>query len=303
MIHQINYPNIFFITTDPQEIEKEKQRVIDLNNIDSILVKKMTKVVFEGPEILKELYFGVQKSTVMGILGPNQSHKTTLMNIISGLETRSYGTVKLKGMEQEELSSTDLIDVGIHTDHHPIWEHLTLKDHLKIYSLLKGRPSSNTTERAIDLFIQRMNLSEFKFVPLKQLSSQAKKKVALAMALIGSPSVVIIDDLSSLDLSTRKFVKEVLKTLVAERQASVLTTLRSMAEAETLCDKIAIIVNGRICSLGYVPQMKVRFAKSFKLTVIKHFENDGSLEQTVMHFFPDAALVPSTDPCEEVFEV
>jgi len=91
--------------------------------------------------------------------------------------------------------------------------------------------------------------------------------------------------------------------IVQKRQATVLASLKSMAEAETLCDKIAIVVNGRICSLGYVPQMKVKFAKSFKLTIIKQFENDGSLKDYIFSVFPNASHVPSTDPCEEVFEL
>ena len=111
------------------------------------------------------------------------------------------------------------------------------------------------------------------------------------------------DGISNLDLSSRRFVKELLKLMVEKRQATVLTTMRSMAEAEAFCDKIVILVNGRICSLGYTAQMKERFAKAYKLAVVKFQDSDSGLKEKIQSVFPQATSVPSTDHYEEVFEV
>lgn len=260
--------------------------------------------MFEGPELLKNLDFGVQRGLIMGILGPSHSGKSLLMNIIAGVEKRSYGVVKLHELPQEYLSKRDRVEIGIHTERNPIWEYFSVKEHLKIHCMIKGITHSETQNNQIDTFIQRLNLAEFKDKKLKFLSPQAKKKLSLAIALLATPNVLILDDgISSLDLSSRKFVKDLLKLTVEKRNAAVLVTMKSMAEAESFCDKLAILVNGRICSLGYTAQMKERFAKALKLTLVKYQETDPSYEPKIQAIFPKAAVVPSTDLMEEVFEV
>ena len=267
-------------------------------------MRSLGKVISEGPELLRNIDFGVQKGMIMGILGPAHSRKSTLINIIAGMEKRSYGVVRLHEHDQEDLPLASLIEVGIHTDYHPLWEHLSVREHLKIHCLLKGISWSENPKSSPEVFIQRLNLSEYRYKKLKFLSPQAKKKLSLAIALLGTPNVVVMDDgISNLDLSSRKFIKELLKLMVEKRQATILTTMRSMAEAEAFCDKIAVLVNGRICSLGYTPQMKERFAKTFKLTLMKYQVSDPSYEQKIQSIFPEAVLVPSMDPLEEVFEV
>mgnify|MGYP000993770872 CR=1 FL=1 len=267
-------------------------------------MRGLSKLVPEGPELLKGLSFGVQKGLIMGLLGPNRAGKSLLINIVTGMARRSEGDVRLLGQEQEDLTTEELVDLGIHTDYNPIWEHLSVKEHMKIHCLLKDKGWSGSANSAADIIIQRLGLSEFSDRKLKFLSPQAKKKLSLAMALVGTPRVLVLDDgVSTLDISSRKFVKEFLKLLVEKRKTTVLMAMRSMAEAEAFCDKIAVLVNGRICSLGYTPQMKERFAKAFKLSIIKIQETDPSLEEKIASIFPTAALVPSTDKREEVYEV
>ncbi len=294
--------SFFFLKkkSDPKEIDKETKRALAENNRDPILVRTMDKAIDEGPELIKNLSFGVEKGLIMGILGPHRSGKSLVINIIAGVESRSFGDVRLFGQDQEDLSGSELVELGVHTDYNPIWEHLSVKQHIRIHSLLKGK---GFTANAAEILIQRLNLTEFKDKKLKFLSPLAKRKLSLAIALIGTPSVLVLDDgLSSFDLSSRKFVKEFIKLLVIQRKTTVLMAMRSMAEAESFCDKMAILVNGRVCCLGYTPQMKDRFARAFKLTIMKNNENDN-FEQKIVSIFPKAASVPTTDPREDVFEV
>ena len=140
----------------------------------------------ESTEAVKNIDFGVQKGLIAGVLGPNRSGKSLLINIAAGLEKRSLGVVKLRGQDQEDLDQKNLIEVGIHTDYHPIWEHLSVQEHLRIHSLIKGVSWSEDPNSSAEIFIQRLNLSEYRNKKTQIFESSSKKEAITCYRIVSN---------------------------------------------------------------------------------------------------------------------
>ena len=215
---------------------------------------------------LEELYLGIETNQCLGLLGPNGAGKTTMISILTGLFRPTSGSAAVIGhdiaTEMEQIHKT----IGICPQFRVLWDTLTCREHLLFFLRMKGA-DPGAEEAVVKRTLEEVGLGGDAGDRLsKNLSGGMQRRLQLAIALVGDPEFLVMDEpTTGLDPETRL---ELWKTLARlKRNRTLLLCTHSMEEAETLCDKIAILSRGKLKCLGTPFELKARYCPHFKLGV------------------------------------
>ena len=196
--------------------------------------------------------FEVAAGEVFGLLGPNGAGKTTTVEILEGLRTRSSGEVKVLGFDPavEVRSLKDRIGVCLQATNLP--DKVTVHEALEWFSSFYSRHVNS------DKLIDRLQLTDKRNTFYSKLSGGQKQRVALALALINDPQLVFLDEpTTGLDPQVRLEIHSLISELRADKRTILLTT-HYIEEAERLCDRVAIVDQGRIIAMGTPREIQAR---------------------------------------------
>lgn len=198
-------------------------------------------------EAAKSINFGIRRGEIFGLLGPNGAGKTTCVKMISGLVKPDGGRVTVDGLEVEKYRKKILRQVGVVLEgtRTSIWP-LTPLENLAYYGNLKNVRGKMLQDRAHDL-LDFIGLQEKKNVQVRHLSRGQKQKLAICIALIANPKVLLLDEpTTGLDVQSSRVIKDRLIEMTREQGKSVLVTTHDMHVAQELCDRIGIINRGEL---------------------------------------------------------
>lgn len=226
-----------------------------MNNVIELKgVKKTFRDFWMRPtvEAVKELDLAVGKGEVFGLLGPNGSGKSTTIKMILGLLTPSSGEVTLFGLSPKSVRARAKLGYLPELSYlHPF---LTARETLKYYAGLNALPSSVAKARSAEL-LKMVKLEDVADRPVSGFSKGMARRVALASSLIGRPELLVLDEpTSGLDPVSTKEVKLLIKAL-AKSGMTVLMTSHLLADAEDVCDRVAILDRGRKVADGRVSEL------------------------------------------------
>jgi len=190
-----------------------------------------------------DVSFAVEEGEVFGILGPNGAGKTTTVECLAGLRTPDGGTVRVLGLDpgrdQDELHQS----VGVQLQEAGLPDKLKVREALELFASFYRRHAD------IDALLERLGLAERADARYKKLSGGQKQRLAIALALVGLPRVVILDELTTgLDPHARRGVWDLVEGIRADG-VTVLLVTHFMEEAERLCDRLALIDHGRVVAV------------------------------------------------------
>ncbi len=188
--------------------------------------------------------FEVGAGEFFGILGPNGAGKTTTLEIIEGLRAADSGGVTLLGTSPWPRNSELLPRIGVQLQASAFFERLTAREQIHTFASLYGVAASSG-----DTWLERVGLDEKADTQTSKLSGGQLQRLAIACALVHEPEVVFLDEpTAALDPQGRRNLWDLLSSLNDDGRTVVLTT-HYMDEAEMLCDRVAIMDNGRILQL------------------------------------------------------
>jgi ABC-2 type transport system ATP-binding protein len=199
---------------------------------------------------VKGIDFEVCAGEVFGLLGPNGAGKTTTVEILEGLRTRSAGRVSVLDCDPEvqTLRLKDRLGVCLQATRLP--DKMKVREAMELFGALYTRTVD------ADQLLQRLQLWEKREALYTQLSGGQKQRLALALALLNDPQVLFLDEPSAgLDPQARLEIHELVQDLRREQRTILLTT-HYIEEAEKLCDRVAIMDEGRIIALGTPRQIQ-----------------------------------------------
>ncbi|KAE8736684.1 ABC-transporter, subfamily A member 03 [Frankliniella occidentalis] len=250
------------------DVLREEQRVAEGRADQGMLVlKKITKRYNrKAPPAVAGVSLGVERGQCFGLLGLNGAGKTTIFKMLTGDTLISGGDALVSGRSVR----ADMDSVRRMTGYCPQFDALvpllTVREHLDLYSSLRGTPDRHrplAVRRAIQLF----DLGAHKDKNAKDLSGGNKRKLSAAIALVGEPSLLYMDEpTTSMDPVARRFVWQRVRRVVASGR-SVLLTSHSMEECEALCARLTIMVNGKLTCIGSPHHLKHKYGSGYLAVV------------------------------------
>ena len=214
-----------------------------------------------GPVVaLDGVDLDVESGELFGLLGPNGAGKTTLIKILTTLLTPTSGTARIFGFDvMHETKRIRRIMNMVAGGEQSGYGILTVREQLWMFSQFYGLPNKDGWSRT-DSLIERVGLSEKRLARVSTLSTGERQKMNLARGLMNDPWVLFLDEPTlGLDVAAARSLRE----LIVEWKAAVpgrtiLLTTHYMAEADELCDRIAIVDHGRILAMGTPEELKKR---------------------------------------------
>lgn len=144
---------------------------------------------------------------------------------------------------------------------------ITVLDQLKFFARIKGIPHKQINSH-VDEILQSVGLTEARRRKCKDLSGGMSRRLSLAIAMLGDPELLILDELTkSLDPLTCDGIHMILKNYMHNKKKAILLLTHSMEETEILCDKVAILVNGELKTIGTLHELKTKYGRGYKLNV------------------------------------
>jgi ABC-2 type transport system ATP-binding protein len=196
--------------------------------------------------------FELAQGEMLGLLGPNGAGKTSILEIIEGLRTPDGGYVRLFGEPGGALRKTVRARLGIQLQSTAMLPNLTVLEILALQASFYPRPLP------VREVIESVGLTDKTGTLTNQLSGGQQQRLAIGLALIGRPDLVLLDEpTTGLDPAARRELWSVLQSLRADGR-SVLLTTHYMEEAEALCDRVAILDAGRIVAIGSVGELAAK---------------------------------------------
>jgi len=221
-------------------------------------VTNLTKTYPNGVNAVKGISFSVNKGEVFGILGPNGAGKTTTLEIIEGLRPITSGTVLLDGIKTEEQPYLIKQRIGIQLQSSAFFQNLKLTELLQMFADLYGA-KIDAAQLLADVGLQ----DKAGFL-VKNLSGGQKQRFSIATTLVNKPVMIFLDEpTTGLDPQARRNLWELIAQ-IKNRGTTVILTTHYMEEASFLCNRVAIMDDGRIVALD-TPDQLIRqlLAKGF----------------------------------------
>ncbi|VDB86266.1 unnamed protein product [Peniophora sp. CBMAI 1063] len=247
------------IQTDGDAHEVEKEDHDSLDGRDALCVDSITKTFGSGRQaktVVDDVSLGVSEDTIFALLGPNGAGKTTTFNIIRGEVIPERGDVLINGVSVIRHPRSARLALGVCPQFTAIDTQLTVREHLLVYARLKGL--GRLAGHDVEALMEATALAQYADRLASQLSGGNQRKLALAIALIGNPSVVLIDEFSTgIDAKMKRDMWITLRR-VAVGKAIVITT-HSMEEAAALAGRVGIIAK-RLLVSGTTDALVDRFA-------------------------------------------
>ena len=217
-------------------------------NEPAVSVRKLTKS-FSGRRVVDDLSFDVQKGEVFALLGHNGAGKSTTIDLILGLKAPERGSAKILGMDAAKNRKQVLERVGVQLQNTRYQPNITVEEACIEYASLYADPANYPK------LLERFGLGTLRKSFVSKLSGGERQKLSVVLALIGSPEIVFLDELTTgLDVAARREVWRTLKQL-KDQGLTIFLTTHYMEEAEALCDRVCIIKSGKKVTEGTIDEV------------------------------------------------
>jgi ABC-2 type transport system ATP-binding protein len=214
--------------------------------------------------VLDGISFDVREGEIFGFVGPNGAGKTTMLKLLMGLIRPSSGRASILGHDVSETAFRR--HVGFQPENTNFYDYLTAREILRFYGRLSGVPRSGREAR-VEALLEQVGLSHVADARLRTYSKGMLQRVGIAQALVHDPRVVFLDEpMSGLDPIGRKDIRDLVLRLRAEGKTVFMNT-HILPDVEMVCDRVAIIVKGRIMHQGAIDQFLQEGAREADLVL------------------------------------
>ena len=233
--------------------------------IEASHLTKVFRDFWRRPKVraVNDISFSVKPGEVFGLLGPNGSGKSTTLKMLLGLLYPTSGQLRVLGRSPRDVKTKARI--GYLPEESYLYPYLTSKETLTFYGMLFDLPAGERRERLEQLF-EMIGLRHARNRQVGEFSKGMARRIGLAQALINDPDLVILDEpTSGLDPIGCRQVKDLIQAL-AKRGKTILLSSHLLADVEDVCDRVAILYNGRVQALGTINEL-LEQRQQYRLTV------------------------------------
>ena len=232
-------------------------KALELKHVDKSFKKRRGEVV----RALDGVSLTVGKGEVVGILGPNGSGKSTLVRVVSTLVVPDAGTIEVFGIDAVRHPKQVQRTMNRVSVEASFFKKLSAMENLlygaKLYGVTTGEARPRIEEILNNIGFARKRATE----PMEHLSRGMQQKIALARALLTSPILMLLDEpTTGLDPRSKKDVQAFIRRIRDAHDSSILLCTHDMQEAEELCDRVGIMMDGQILDLEEPERLKARYS-------------------------------------------
>lgn len=232
-----------------QKAERNRTNVLEVKNLHKAY---KTGFIPKRYPVLKGVSFSVQAGEIFGYLGPNGAGKTTTLKCILGLIFPDTGEIRVFGQSHLSLAAKERI--GYLPENPYFYEYLTAREFLEFYAQLFPAHRVGSKDR-INQLLRLVGLERAVDLQLRKFSKGMLQRIGIAQALINNPELVFLDEpLGGLDPIGRKELRDVIVSL-REEGKTVFLCSHILQDIEMICDRVAVIVGGRIVAQGALPEL------------------------------------------------
>ncbi|ORX51393.1 hypothetical protein BCR36DRAFT_411859 [Piromyces finnis] len=265
---------------DNKKNENKKGLLIHHNNTTDkgemdnryIYDKKTKSYIYRA---IDDISYGVNEGECLGLLGPNGAGKTTTISMITGLLSHTHGSIKYG---DKDLNDSDLskLSLGYCSQIDALWKPLMVKETIEFYLNICGYPVEDIPQYTKTL-TEICGIEKHINKRVSAISGGTKRKLSLIIAICSSPKYLILDEPSAgMDPFTRRYIWKVITQLKKTHEIASILTTHSTEEAEALCERIAILIKGRLVCVDSPRSIKMNHCNSYTLEVFtihpKQFE-------------------------------
>lgn len=234
--------------------------------------------------VIDDLTFGVNYGECLGLLGPNGTGKTTTISIISCKKSPTLGQVIFGN---KSLANTNLFNlgIGICPQFDALWDVITIREHIEFYYSMCGYSKEDVRD-IITSLVDYCGIESHINKKACEVSGGTKRKLSLIISLCSSPGYLLLDEpTAGIDPFTRRYIWNLIKEFKQIQQTATILTTHSTEEAEYLCDRIAILMKGRLACIDTPKNIKMKFNDYYILDVFTDnaelFENKYVIENNL----------------------
>ncbi|XP_072169976.1 uncharacterized protein [Diadema setosum] len=269
-----------------EDVMDERSRVLTGGSANDLVTMADIRKVYRGPARKKivavnDLCLGVPKGECFGLLGVNGAGKTTTFRMITRDLAPTSGSIKNRALS-----------VGYCPQENAMYQQLTGRELLYCYARIKGIPSKHTKQAVADITME-LGMESYIKKRISTYSGGMKRSLAVAVALLGRPDIVLMDEpTTGMDPITKQRVLNSIVNVVKDNRSVILTS-HSMEECEAVCTRLAIMVNGHFCCLGSPQHVRHRHGNGYSLVVRGQKSSKTDMPviiETVHQKFPGAEL-------------
>ncbi len=254
---------------------------------DTVIHTQNLSKAFGGQPALQDITFEVPAGIIFGFLGPNGAGKTTTIRLLLGLLEPSAGQAQVLGMDTRRQGQEIRTQSGALLEFTGLYERLSAEDNLDFYGRIWRMPALERRARIQEL-LTPFGLWERRKETVGSWSRGMKQKLAVARALMHRPRLVFLDEpTAGLDPVASAALREDLDTLVRQQGVTIFLTTHNLAEAEKLCQRLAVIRQGRLLLCGSPDELRRSrggqrlevFGRGFSQPVLETLRRRPEVEQ------------------------
>ncbi|CAO1409831.1 unnamed protein product [Diamesa hyperborea] len=266
-----------------------------------ICIDKMSKKL-GSKSVVSELSLKMFQDQITVLLGANGAGKSTIISMLTGLIAPTSGTAFIDGNDICTDTDNARKSMGICSQQNVLFDELTVVEHFQFFCTLKGMTDSNEIDQEVAKYIQLLGLSSEADKQSHTLSCGMKRKLSIGIALCGKSKVVICDEpTSGMDPAARRELWDLL--LLEKKGRTILMTTHFMDEADILGDRIAIISDGKLKTVGSSSFLKKRFGTGYHLVCVKSFHCQPQIILDLLKSFVHDTRMSSNSPTEVTFNI
>lgn len=238
-----------------EPLSSELQPTVIINQLQKKFGKKI---------VVNNISFRLYPGQIFCLLGHNGAGKTTTISLLTGMIEKTYGSVSMYGLDLDQDLDKIRLSLGLCTQKDCLYDELTVIEHLQFIQRIKR--VENQADQ-IESLLQTTELIYEKDKLVSSLSGGSKRKLSLAMALVGDAKVIFLDEpTSGMDAYSRRAIWAILER-IKEQQRTIILTTHHLDEVEILADRVGIMARGQLLAVGSSQYIKKQFGEGYTLSI------------------------------------
>jgi len=266
------------------------------SNDSAVVIKGLSKTyknIFnqkKNVHAVKFLSLSIEKGTLLGFLGANGAGKSTTIGMLTGLIEPTYGDATIYGRSVVNNISEVRKITNVCPQHDILWPELTAYEHFALFAELKGVPAKER-ESVIQNAISSVKLTSVAHNQISTYSGGMKRRVSVAIACIGNPKIIFLDEpTTGMDSQSKRHIWNLIKEI--KKKCVVILTTHLMEEADILADRIVIMADGVMACNGNSLQLKNKFGEGYSISiVVKRQEFIPEVKEIIFNALPQCKLL------------